>query len=443
MSVNDAPDVNLDRLLTDWLEADAAPRAPEILETAFVEGVASTRQRPAWATTERWISMETRAQLGVMPRAVIFLLTIVLLGAALAASLALAGAFTRADDGGDPLAGLTYNTSEGVIYQHPTGGSGDPVPLTGDDAFAALPFWSPDGTRFAYLSWSDGDFDVPPALMTRDADGSNPVVLSDSFDLASGPIAPPYLAWSPDGSRILYSADGLDVVDEEVGCRDPGTFCGQRIWSVASDGSEPARVIGDPALDARSPLWTPDGESIIFAASAAGSGIDYGIYRMDTDGAMVERIGDLTGDGYSLARPAISPDGTTLAVSSGQNDASAIYLVDLATGEDVLIPSEDEDEDQFGPFWSPDGSLIAFTSFDLQSSLAVEETMLYDVASGETISLGESLWVEGWSADSRFIVSRFDDGILTVVDVTDPTAPVATEVEGVTDGDWPSWQPRP
>ena len=53
MSVNDAPDVNLDRLLTDWLEADAAPRAPESLETAFVEGVASTRQRPAWATTER------------------------------------------------------------------------------------------------------------------------------------------------------------------------------------------------------------------------------------------------------------------------------------------------------------------------------------------------------------------------------------------------------
>jgi enoyl-CoA hydratase/carnithine racemase len=79
MSVNDTPDVNLDRLLTDWLDADAAPRAPESLETAFVEGVASTRQRPAWATTERWISMETRAQLGVMPRALIALLTIALL----------------------------------------------------------------------------------------------------------------------------------------------------------------------------------------------------------------------------------------------------------------------------------------------------------------------------------------------------------------------------
>ena len=77
MSVNDTPDVNLDRLLTDWLEADAAPRAPESLETAFVEGVASTRQRPAWATTERWISMDTRARLGDMPRAVILILTLI------------------------------------------------------------------------------------------------------------------------------------------------------------------------------------------------------------------------------------------------------------------------------------------------------------------------------------------------------------------------------
>ena len=275
--------------------------------------------------------------------------------------------------------------------------------------------------------------------MTRDADGSNPIVVSEALEMARGPVAPPYLAWSPDGSRVLYWAGGLDVVDEEVGCMDPGTFCGQRIWSAASDGSEPARVIGDPSLDARSPLWTPDGESIIFAGSAAGSGIDYGIYRMDADGANVERIGDLTGDSYSLARPAISPDGTTLAVSSGP-DTGDIYLVDLATGDDVLIAGEDEDE--FGPYWSSDGSLIAFTSLG-QSMQAVEETMLYDVASGETISLGESLWVEGWSPDSRFIVSRFDDGILSVVDVTNPMAPVATEVEGVTNGDYPSWQPRP
>ena len=101
MSVNDAPDVNLDRLMTEWLEADAAPRAPESLETAFVEGVASTRQRPAWATTERWISMDTRAQFGVMPRAVIALLTIALLAIGAVGGFLIAGNLVKADEG-DP-----------------------------------------------------------------------------------------------------------------------------------------------------------------------------------------------------------------------------------------------------------------------------------------------------------------------------------------------------
>jgi Tol biopolymer transport system component len=430
MSVNETPDVHLDRRLTDWLEADAAPRAPQSLETAFVEGVASTRQRPAWATAEWWIPMETRAQLGVVPRGVIALLAIALLAVGAIGGYAVGSGLVDVSDGGDPLAGLTYHTREGIIYQRPADEAGEPVRLTGDDERANNLRWSPDGTRFAYLSWPDGS--GPPAIAIRDADGSNPVVVSER-----GPAPDPYFVWSPDGSRLLFWATGLDVADEEVGCQTSWAFCGQRIWSVASDGSESARVVGDPALDAIEPLWSPDGESIIFNGSAAGSGLGYGIYRMDADGSNVERVGDLQADFGGFSLEAISPDGTTLAVSIGTDDED-IYLVDLATGEDALIAGEDEDEG--GVSWSPDGSTIAYTRIGGFGD--VEEVMLYDVASGETISVAESLWVAAWSPDSRSIVGWLD-GMLTVVDVTDPTAPVATEVEGVTDGDGPSWQPVP
>ena len=197
MRVNDAPDVNLDRLLTDWLEADAAPRAPESLETAFVEGVASTRQRPAWATTERWISMETRAQLGVMPRALIVLLTIALLAIGAVGGYVIGSNIVDASDGGGVAAGLTYST-EGVVYTHTNDGAGGPVPLTGDDEYASTFAWSPDGTRFSYESWTDPQ--DPITIVVRDADGSNPVVVTEPFEPTPRGIKPGSHAWSPDGS---------------------------------------------------------------------------------------------------------------------------------------------------------------------------------------------------------------------------------------------------
>jgi Tol biopolymer transport system component len=429
MSVNDAFDVDLDRLLTDWLEADAAPRAPESLEAAFVEGVASTRQRPAWATTERWISMETRAQLGIMPRVVIFLLTMASLVAALTAGLVLTGNLTRADDGGGGAAGLTYAT-EGVIYT--TDETGDPVPLTAEDEYASTFAWSPDGTRFSYESWV-GPQD-PITIVVRDADGSNPVVITEPFEPTPRGIKPGYHVWSPDGSMIIYWADGPDAAGEDARCY-LGWFCGKRIWIAPTDGSEPARVIGDPELDAWAPVWAPDGESIIFGGSPAGTGADFGIYRMDADGENVERIGDLTGDDVSFEHIAISPDGTAAAVTIGPQEQD-LYLVDLATGEDVLVAGEWADE--LEPYWSPDSSTLAFTTWTDQPWAT-----LYDVASGEVISLDIPLYVWGWSPDGRYIFGFWPDGNMTVVDVTDPTAPVATEVDNVTEISWTGWQPRP
>ena len=429
MSVNDAPDVNLDRLLTDWLEADAAPRAPESLETAFVEGVASTRQRPAWATTERWISMDTRAQLGVMPRVVIVLLTIALLAIGAVGGYAIGSGLVKAADGGDATAGLTYST-EGVIYT--IDDTGESVRLTGDDEYASTFAWSPDGTRFSYESWVSPQ--GPITIVVRDADGANPVVVTEPFEPTPRGIKPGYHVWSPDGSRIIYWAYGPDAADEEARCL-VGWFCGQRIWIVPTDGSEPARVIGDPELDAWAPVWTPDGESIIFGGSPAGTGSDYGLYRMDADGENVERIGDLTGDDVSFEHIAISPDGTAAAVTIGTQEQD-LYLVDLATGEDVLVTGESADE--LEPYWSPDSSMIAFTSWT-NEPLAT----LYDVASGEVISLDIPLYVWGWSPDGRSIFGYWPDGTMSVVDVTDPTAPVATEVADVTEISWAGWQPRP
>jgi Tol biopolymer transport system component len=156
---------------------------------------------------------------------------------------------------------------------------------------------------------------------------------------------------------------------------------------------------------------------------------------MDADGENVERIGDLTADGMAFDHIAISPDGTAAAVTIGPQEQD-LYLVDLATGEDVLVAGEWADE--LEPYWSPDSSALAFTTWTDQPWAT-----LYDVASGEVISLDIPLYVWGWSPDGRYIFGFWPDGNMTVVDVTDPTAPVATEVDNVTEISWTGWQPRP
>jgi Tol biopolymer transport system component len=424
------PDGAFDRRLTTWLEEDAALRAPQGFSEAVTESVNRERRLPSWATPERWISMEARARLGAVPRAVIPILTLSLLAAALAVSLAVAGAITNADGGGEPLGGLTYSTYDGDVYLLPSDGPGEPVRLAGIDEGAFLPRWSPDGTRFAYQSWAGRD--GPITMTVRDADGSNPVVVGEPIAPHARGTKPNIHTWSPDGSRLVYAAKRLDDSDESPSCGLP--TCGQWIWSAPTDGSELAQIIGVPELDAHAPVWTPDGKSIVFAGRPLGE-IDYGIYRMDADGTNVEQIGDLTGRS-GLDQLSISPDGSTLAVVAGAW-AWDVYLVDLATGEDTLIDGEQGDDSE--PFWSPDGSLIAFTTW----GSADPQPMLYDLASGDVTSLDIPLYVLGWSPDGRSILGQWPDGILQMVDVTDPLAPVTTTIEGVADAEWPSWQPRP
>ena len=375
--------------------------------------------------------METRAQLGVMPRVAIALLTIALLAIGAIGGYAIGSGLVdaAADDG--PLAGLTYSTYDADVYTHPIDSPDEPIRLTGADEGAILPRWSPDGSRFAYQSWAGRD--GPITMTVRDADGSNPVAVGEPIAPHQGGTKPNIHAWSPDGSRLVYAAKRLDDADELPTCELP--VCGQWIWSAPTDGSELAQIISDPGLDARAPVWTPDGKSIVFAGRTLGEN-DYGLYRMDADGANVERIGDLTGGSGSLDQLSISPDGSTVAVNVG-SDLQDVYLVDLATGEDTLIAGGGTDE--FEPYWSPDGSRIAFTSW----GSADPQPMLYDVASGDVTPLDISLYVLGWAPDGRSILGQWPDGILTMVDVTDPMAPVATRIEGVADAEWPSWRPQP
>jgi Tol biopolymer transport system component len=132
-------------------------------------------------------------------------------------------------------------------------GNGDnPANLTNNPALDIHPAWSPDGSKIAFVTDRDGNFEI----YVMDANGTNPVNLTSN---AADDTAP---AWSPDGNRISFTSFRNQNVD---------------IYVMNADGSGQKRLTRKGALDA-GPAWSPDGKKIAFTSFRSGG--DSEIYVM-------------------------------------------------------------------------------------------------------------------------------------------------------------------
>jgi hypothetical protein len=83
--------------------------------------------------------------------------------------------------------------------------------------------WSPDGQWIAYNSWPGG-LEAGSQIWLVTADGKSPRQLTDAPTQLREP------SWSPDGSRIAFTA----VEDDR-----------QSIWSIAASGGDPQNLTND------------------------------------------------------------------------------------------------------------------------------------------------------------------------------------------------------
>jgi Tol biopolymer transport system component len=245
--------------------------------------------------------------------------------------------------------------------------------------------WSPDLSRMLWLEHVAGEREYQ--LVIGRSDGSSSVVVTQivGFNSYRG------RSWSPDGSRVAYSAftdagTGLWVVDAETG--------GQRLIRMWSRG---ANVDVD---------WSPDGTQLAVAVSGDGDG---GVYTMDPDGTEVRRVSSLV-----AYRVEWSPRARTLVLeATGPDDrVPGIWVVSAdGTGELRLSPP---DVLELGPVWSPDGTWIAFGSErDREAARGDEpldrptfDTGIYLMrADGSDVRLVVSPRERGWAETWDWLVS--------------------------------------
>ena len=233
----------------------------------------------------------------------------------------------------DRVTNTVTSLDAGVIFSIPVGG-GTPTQLTpegrGPDFFPSV---SPDGTRIAYVSGEDSQFD----LWVMNVNGSGRRSLT--FDQATDTTP----AWSPDGSRIIF-------VSDRAGNND--------LWSVLLDGSGLEQLTTFPS-DEATPMFSPDGTKIAFASNRDRSNFD--IWIMNADGSGLQQVTrkDEPSNTVSDGSPDWSPDGTRLVFERWDGNWD-VYVVNAdGTGLMGLSNSEDHDGD---PKYSPDGATVAFTS---------------------------------------------------------------------------------
>jgi dipeptidyl aminopeptidase/acylaminoacyl peptidase len=264
-----------------------------------------------------------------------------------------------------------------------------------DEAFPACPFtegttkertprWSPDGEWLAFVAHPD---EKGARLHVASVDGG------DTFELLEWPEDIEDLAWTPDGTRLVFTArerdearyapdkekdrtarriDRLSYRTDSIGWTIDRP---KHLFTIAADGSAEGKATAlttGPFQDGGIAI-TPDGASVIFSSARTetwDTDLSSHLYRVALDGSAGDEPEALTTGLSTHGQPAVSPDGRYVAFVWGDRHSmmrhGQVGVVDLEPAtptEELLTTALDLHCAPYlaharEPLWDDDGSIL-------------------------------------------------------------------------------------
>ena len=258
----------------------------------------------------------------------------------------------------------------------------DMRPLTSGARNDAVPRWSPDGRRLAFLShdeagvqlyvrWMDTgqsarltNLQSPPQAIEWSPDGSwlafLMLVRSEAKPFAEAPAKPEGATWAKPPrviQRLLYRADGEGYLQDGY----------RQLFVLPAEGGTPRQLTSGAYDHDGPPVWTPDGKALLISANRRDDWeyrpLESEIYEVSVVDGSLRALTDREGPDR---HPIVSPDGRQIAYL-GFDDRRQGYQVTRLNvmnrdggGKRVLTAAFDADVES--PAWSADGKGVVFAT---------------------------------------------------------------------------------